>query len=90
MSGDLKPEIDLLRNWIQENSPKPVSVDDDDELIESQILDSFAFIQFVYYLEEVFGREIVLDESIASNFSTLTTICRHFKGGAIPAGARHG
>ena len=90
MSGDLNPEIDLLRNWIQENSPKPVSVKDDDELIESQILDSFAFIQFVYYLEEVFGREIVLDESIASNFSTLAAICRHFKGGAIPAEACHG
>jgi acyl carrier protein len=79
MSGDLRPEIDLLRNWILSQNPKVQSVGDEDELIESRVLDSFALVQFVFFIEEVFGREVVLDESVARNFRTLAAICRHFK-----------
>jgi len=81
MSGDLQPEIDLLRNWILQNRPAVARVGDDDELIESRILDSFTLLEFVFFVEEVFGREIVLDESVARNFRTLSSICRHFKEG---------
>ncbi len=82
MTGDLQPELDLLRNWILENHPNIRSVGDDDELIESRILDSFALIEFVYFVEEVFGREIVLDESVAANFRSLAAVCRYFKMGS--------
>jgi acyl carrier protein len=79
MISDLTPEIDLLRNWILQIRPNVRSVGDDDELIESRVLDSFALLEFVFFVEEVFGREIVLDESVAKNFRTLASICRHFK-----------
>ncbi len=82
MSGDLQPELDLLRNWILQNRPNVQSVGDEDELIESRVLDSFALIEFVYFAEEVFGREVVLDESVAENFRTLAAVCRHFKMGS--------
>ncbi len=81
MSSDLQPEIDLLRNWILQHRPNVRGVGDDDELIESRILDSFALLEFVFFVEEVFGREIVLDESVARNFRTLSSVCRHFKEG---------
>jgi acyl carrier protein len=89
MNGELQPEIDLLRNWILSQNPKIQSVGDEDELIESRVLDSFAFLQFVLYIEEVFGREVVLDESVSRNFRTLAAICRHFKMGNGNAEARH-
>jgi acyl carrier protein len=79
MNADLRPEIDLLRDWILKNSPKIQSVEDDDDLIESRALDSLAFMRFVYFIEEVFDREVVLDESVAQNFRTLAAVCRHFK-----------
>lgn len=81
MSGKLQPEIDLLRNWILRNHPNVRSVGDEEELIESRVLDSFALTEFVFFVEEVFGREILLDESVAKNFRTLTAICRAFKMG---------
>jgi acyl carrier protein len=81
MNSDLQPEIDLLRNWILERRPEVRCVGDEDELIESRILDSFALLEFVFFVEEVFGREIVLDESVAKNFRTLASTCRHFKEG---------
>jgi len=89
MNGDMQPEIDLLRNWILSQNPKVQSVGDEDELIESRVLDSFALLQFVLYIEEVFGREIVLDESIARNFRTLASICRYFKMGGNNVEVRH-
>lgn len=81
MNSRLQPEIDLLRNWILRNRPNVRSVADEDELIESRVLDSFALIEFVFFVEEVFGREIVLDESVAKNFRSLAAICRCFKVG---------
>ncbi len=79
MSSELQPEIDLLRNWILQNRPNVRSVGDEDELIESRVLDSFSLLEFVFFVEEVFGREIVLDESVARNFRSLAAICRCFK-----------
>ena len=79
--SELQPEIDLLRNWILQNRPNVRSVGDEDELIESRVLDSFALLEFVLFVEEVFGREIVLDESVARNFRSLGAICRCFKPG---------
>jgi acyl carrier protein len=81
MTGELQPEIELLRNWILQNHPKVRSVGDEDELIESRLLDSFALLEFVFFVEEIFGREIALDESVAKNFRTLTAVCRAFKIG---------
>ncbi len=79
MSTNLRPEIDLLRGWILKNSPKVQSIGDEDDLIESRALDSLSFMRFVYFIEEVFSREVVLDESVAQNFRSLAAVCRHFK-----------
>jgi acyl carrier protein len=73
------PEIHQLRSWILENNPAIQSIGDDDELIDSRVLNSFAFLQFVYYIEEVFGQEVVLDEKSVGNFRSLASVCRHFK-----------
>jgi acyl carrier protein len=86
VSSALQPEIGLLRNWILQNRPNVRSVGDDDELIESRILDSFALLEFVFVVEELFGREIVLDESVAKNFRTLASVCQHFKEGVSNVG----
>ena len=79
MSGGFHPEIHRLRNWILENNPAIQSVGDEDELIDSRVLNSFAFLQFVYFVEEVFGQEVVLDESTMGNFRSLAAVCRNFK-----------
>lgn len=81
MNRELQPEIDLLRNWILHNRPNVRTVGDEDELIDSRVLDSFALLEFVSFVEEVFGREIVLDESVSTNFRSLAAVCRCFKIG---------
>jgi acyl carrier protein len=86
MNRDLRPEIDQLREWIVQKSAREIAIGDDDDLIESRLLDSLAFLEFVYVVEEVFGREVILDDSVAEHFRTLAAVCRHFKTGARHAG----
>ena len=78
MDGKRQPDIELLRNWIAANAADGRIVHDDDDLFESHALDSFSFVQFIYFMEEIFEEEIVLDENIAENFRSLSAICRHF------------
>jgi acyl carrier protein len=85
MSTTVKSEIDRLREWIAEHNPDAGPVGDDDDLIDTRILDSFKFMRFIYFIEEVFEREVKLDESVAKNFRTLAAICSHFKKDGQPA-----
>ncbi len=78
MSGNSQLDIELMRNWIEKNTAAARVVRDDEDLFESQVLDSFSFIQFIYFLEEMLDQEIVLDENIANNFRTLNAICLHY------------
>lgn len=87
MDGQRQPDIEQLRNWIAENTTAARIVDDDEDLFESHALDSLSFVQFIYFLEEVFDIEIVLDENIADNFRSLSAICRYFNVGSRTAEA---
>lgn len=84
MSATLTSEIDRLRGWIAEHNPDAGPVGDDDDLIDTRILDSLRFMRFIYFVEEVFEREVKLDESVTRNFRTLAAICSHFKQGGQP------
>ena len=50
------------------------AISDDDELIETDILDSLGVQQVVALVEEDFGIEIEDDELVAENFATLRAI----------------
>ncbi|HSK40018.1 MAG TPA: acyl carrier protein [Arenibaculum sp.] len=81
--------IDVLRAWILENNPAVGRIGDDDDLIDTRALDSLQFMRFVYFLEEVFGREIRLEESVLRNLRSLSAICRHFEAGQWAREASH-
>jgi acyl carrier protein len=50
------------------------AISDDDELIETDILDSLGVQQVVALIEEEFGVEVEDDELVAENFATLRAI----------------
>lgn len=78
MKPRTSPVIDTLRAWIVENNPTVGRIGDDDDLIDTRALDSLQFMRFVYFLEELFDREIRLEESVLRNLRSLSAICRHF------------
>ena len=80
MSGDR--DIGLVVDFLRERHPELESIDPEIDLIESRILDSLRFVEFLYLLEELTGREIPLEEVSPDDFRTINRIRARFFDGA--------
>lgn len=80
-------ELTAVRDWIvasnEEASPSDIDIDTD--LIESRLIDSMAFAEFLFVLEDLCGKPIPLDDLDLDVFRTLRSIQSHFFG--VPEGA---
>lgn len=50
--------IEPVRTWIQEKHPNRSKITDDTDLIESRLIDSLSFVEFLYVLQEASGLQI--------------------------------
>ena len=68
-----------IRNW------GDVHIDDTVDLIESRIVDSLMFVEFLLFLEDHFGCEILLDSGDVGAFRTVRGIYDNFnqKAGVV-------
>lgn len=70
-----KALIEDVKKWLLRERPDIKEVDLDTDLIDSRILDSVTFINFVYFMEELTGKRISLASgSAASSLRTLRLI----------------
>lgn len=76
--------IEAVTNFLRNRNPELGRLDPDQELIDSRILDSLAFLEFILLLEELTGTEIGVDSVAREDFSTLRAIERRF----FPAAAQ--
>lgn len=53
----------------------------DQDLIDGRILDSLAFVEFLFLLEEITGNRVAPEEIDVENFRTLNRINSAFLGG---------
>lgn len=74
--------VDRLRTWLLARNPNVVDIGLDDDLIDSRVIDSLAFTEFLLMLEELVGHEITLDASNVTSFRTLRGIRDHVLTGA--------
>ncbi|MFI5800374.1 acyl carrier protein [Streptomyces sp. NPDC051677] len=75
---------DRVVEWIMEKNPHLTEAPGrEDDLIEGRLIDSLAFLEFVYLLEEVTGAAVDLGSITAEDFRSLAAIERRF---LAPAG----
>lgn len=72
-------KIDQVREWLLEYRPQlkessDVEIDLDLDLIESRVIDSLGFMNFVFFLEELTGRDLIAEAQSANSFRTLRII----------------
>jgi acyl carrier protein len=89
VSTDAGPAIDRLKGWLRERKPKLLSdgsaLDDPDfDLIENRIVDSLIFLEFVFFLEELSGRQLDTGPEHMASFRTLRAIQRDIFNGSRP------
>ena len=77
--GDLRQQI---WEWISQHSKAADQVlEYDTPLIESGHLDSAGVLELVFYLEELSGREIDVDDLNPESFADINSISRNFLSG---------
>lgn len=69
---------ELVSEYLLARRPELVEIDPDYDLIENRVLDSLRFLDFLYFLEEKTGREILLDEVAPEDFRTVQAITARF------------
>jgi acyl carrier protein len=76
-------QIDRLRAWLVKQNPAidPAAITEDTDIIESRILESLQLVEFILFLEQASGREIMSEQLDARKLRTLGTIYREFFDG---------
>lgn len=80
--------IDQVRDWLldyrptlKEDHPEIADIGLDLDLIENRVIDSLGFMNFVFFLEELTGRELIAEAQSANSFRTLRIIDREILQG---------
>ncbi|GAB2713910.1 acyl carrier protein [Kitasatospora kifunensis] len=77
MDDTIKPVVD----WLLERNPTVEEIPEDLDLIESRLIDSLGFMEFILLLEDLIGRELRLDQIDVDHFRTLRSLTDHFLKG---------
>lgn len=74
MSVSTHTQLESLKDWLLKKKPALGDIDMDFDLIENRVIDSLGFLDLVFYLEQLTGRELVTDAKAVTAFRTLRNI----------------
>jgi acyl carrier protein len=63
-----------VKAWLLARKPEIEELGLDFDLIENRVIDSLSFLEFIFFLEEISGREIGSEAQTVNLFRTLRTI----------------
>jgi acyl carrier protein len=66
--------LERIRGWLRKKKPQLQEIDLDLDLIESRIVDSLLFVDFLFFLEELTGRSLEIKPGLVDPFRTLRSI----------------
>jgi acyl carrier protein len=77
---DKESVLQTLRDWLYKTNPEAAAMrlDPDTDIIESRILESLQFVEFVLFLEQQTGRGILAEELNPDTLRTLNSIYLNF------------
>jgi acyl carrier protein len=75
-------KIAAILDFIRQRNPEVGELAMDDDLIDRRAVDSLAFVEFLYLLEELSGETIDPEEIDLEDFRTLRAIGERFLAGA--------
>ncbi|WP_020139872.1 phosphopantetheine-binding protein [Streptomyces sp. 351MFTsu5.1] len=70
--------IDEVRNWILKRHPERQTIDAEENLIQTRLVDSLTFVELVYVIENATDVEIDFDNIDIQDFQTLAAIEKAF------------
>jgi acyl carrier protein len=70
--------LEPVRAWIGSKKPEVTTIDVDLDLIENRIVDSLDFMELIFLLEELSGREADMNTLTIDSFRSLRAIQKSF------------
>jgi acyl carrier protein len=70
--------VAFVLDFLRSRRPDLVDLDHDFDLIDSRIINSLMFVEFLYRLEEATGQEIPLERVSPDDFRTINRIKTRF------------
>jgi acyl carrier protein len=67
-----------VTDWIMEKNKTVELIDKDEDLIDSGLIDSLAFVEFLFLIEELSGQCLSINEDTLSKVRTLQVINDNF------------
>lgn len=74
MNSEMSESLGAVKRWLLTRKPEIQDLELDFDLIDSRVLDSLSFLEFVFFLEEVTGREIKVTPDVVDSLRTLRSI----------------
>ncbi len=65
-----------IRQWLQKKNEDAENIDDEEDLIDARIIDSLSFVEFIIFIEEVTGRDGLMETISVDSFRSLGSIER--------------
>lgn len=76
------PRLASIKGWLLSRKPELEELDPDFDLIENRVIDSVSFLEFVFFLEELVGRELQATAETVNAFRSLHMIQKEILDGS--------
>lgn len=67
-------QLEAVRGWLRKKKPDLPEIDLDTDLIENRIVDSLLFVDFLFFLEQLAGRDLQDQARSVNPFRSLRSI----------------
>lgn len=71
-------KISEVKQWLLSKKKHLTDIPPDLDLIENNIVDSLSFVEYVLVIEEISGKEVVVDDAVLDKVRTLERVQLHF------------
>ena len=77
------PRLASVKDWLISRKSELADLDLDFDLIENRVIDSLSFLEFVFFLEELTGRELQTTAENVHAFRSLRSIQKEILNGSV-------
>jgi acyl carrier protein len=74
----VNPHLEQVSQWIQARHPEVAEIEPDLDLIDSRLIDSLGFLEFISLIERLTGTPIDVETLDIDDFRSLASIERAF------------
>ena len=71
-------KINEVKQWLLSKKKYLSDIPFDLDLIENDVVDSLSFVEYVLIIEEISGREVVVDDTVLDKVRTLDRVQLHY------------